>query len=263
MTDSPRQAWRARIANAATMRQARQRPGARTPHRAPRRWPLAVGAMAAGAALVAVAAVRGRSGASAAPATPVIANEAVRAQTGPLFSRVPWATLPAAVTAWVDAHAHRPSAGLVKAGKDPWAVLTTGPQPWPVRLLPLSSRMVPGGAMDVQVVLARGSTSDAGSASSLAVALQPGSARAVFLLHVVGAANGVALGPVAAGTCAPRPTGATAVRSCAARLGLTGAHWTRTGSDWQAELGHQRFTLTLSRAASGYTPVAVRWIGPT
>lgn len=245
------------------MRQARQRSASRSPRRAPRRWPLAVGVVATGAALVAAAAVRGRTnGASAAPSAPVVANEAVRAKSGPLFGRVPWATLPAAVTAWVDAHARRPNAGLVRAGKDSWAMLTTGPQPWPVRLLPLTSRVMPDGTTDVQVVLARGGTPDAASTSSLAVALPQGGVRAAFLLHVVGAATGVALGPVAAGACVPRSTGGAAVRACAARLGLTGARWTTSGHAWDAELGHQRFALALTRTASGYTPVAVRWIGP-
>ncbi len=216
--------------------------------------------MAVGAALMTIATVRGRSG--AAPAAPVIANEAVRAQSGPLFSRVAWTALPQTVKAWVGAHAHRPSMGLVKLGRDPWALLTTGPQPWPVRLLPLSSRALPGGTMDIQVVLARGGVHDAGSTSSLAVAMPQSSTRAVFHLHVVGAADGVGLGSVVAGSCAPRPTGAAVIQACAARLGLKGATWSGANRVWRAELGHQRFAVTLAHAASGYSPVAVRWIGP-
>ena len=222
------------------------------------------------ALLAAAAALLGGCGHATAPrpaahqvAASTPADTAVRAAGTPQLRPLAWAAVPAAVTAWLHTHRQAPAETTLRAGKDFWAVLTTGQQPTAVHLFPLQLQRDLAGAASVQVALARDAPAAAGGHSALAVQLGAGLSHLTFDLHLAGGGAPVPLGAVASGACTAGPTALQAARACAARLGLLGATWTDpAGPTATAVLDGQRVVVTTRRTRAGALPARLGWAGP-
>lgn|GEM_PF-5463574 len=230
-----------------------------------RRRGLAIGggvvvvAAAAALALTGAAGLRGRTPADPPPATDI----AARAGGATQMTAVPWTSVPPAVTAWIADHAAVPAAGSVTVGGTVWATLTSGPQPTAIRLFPLMLGQRPSGGASVEVALAPGAALAGGAHAALAVALPASVRGATFDLHVQDGAQGVALGPIAPGTCAAARGALSTAEGCAATLGLRGAQWSSAPSGTpRATLGGQAFLVKGAQTGARVVPASVSWTGP-